>query len=163
MSAEHPSAAIVVREHSDRAFYEAKFRHEGRQVKRRIGPAWLERDAEGQWRPRRGRVQAGFHDLRSAHVAAAEIVKQHVDGAAEHERAERERRNRGASFREVAHSYLRWLADVAGAKPATLRDHRCVLAEPGVAYRRGKGKSAGHVMGALGDLPAAKITTREIN
>ncbi len=39
MSASNPSATIVVREHRGQVFYEAKFRHHGRQVKRRIGSA----------------------------------------------------------------------------------------------------------------------------
>ena len=60
------------------------------------------------------------------------------------------------AFREVADDYLRWLADVKGAKPATLRDHRSVLGESGVRYRRGEGETAGYVMDALGDRPAAK-------
>jgi integrase len=51
---------------------------------------------------------------------------------------------------------------VKGAKPSTLRDHRLLLAEPGRAYRRGKGVSRGLVMTALGDRPAREITTREI-
>jgi hypothetical protein len=51
---------------------------------------------------------------------------------------------------------------VRGAKPSTLVGHRSVLAEPGIPYKRGKGTTAGHVMAALGDRPAAKITTREI-
>lgn len=51
----NPSATIVVREHRGQPFYEAMFRHGGRQIKRRIGPAWIERDADtGEWRPRRG-------------------------------------------------------------------------------------------------------------
>jgi integrase len=44
-----------------------------------------------------------------------------------------------------------------------LRDHRSTLAEPGTAYRRGSGTINGHVMAALGDRPASRITTREIN
>jgi hypothetical protein len=32
----------------------------------------------------------------------------------------------------VAPSYMRWLADVADAKPSTLRDRESVLGEPGV-------------------------------
>jgi integrase len=161
MSAREPSAAIVVREHGGQPFYEAKFRHNGRQVKRRIGPAWLDADDRG-WRPRRGRISDGFFDERRAHVAAAEIVAQYLDDAANVERVERERRTRGVTFREVATAYLGWLEDVQGAKPATLRDHRSVFAEPGAPYKRGKGTLAGHVMDALGDRPAAKITTREI-
>jgi hypothetical protein len=144
-------------------FYEAKFRHHGRQVKRRIGPAWLERDpGTGGWRRRRGRIPESAYDERSAHVAAAQLVAKHVTEAANVERVEQERRARGVTFREVAHAYLRWLENVRGAKPSTLVGHRSVLAEPGVPYKRGKGTTAGHVMAALGDRPAAKITTREI-
>ena len=46
MSASNPTASIVVREHRGQPFYEAKFRYGGRQIKRRIGPAWLERDPD---------------------------------------------------------------------------------------------------------------------
>ncbi len=163
MSALDPSATVIVREYRGQVFYEAKFRHGGRQVKRRIGPAWLERDPDtGGWRRHRGRVAEGAYDERAAHVAAARLVTEYVSEAANVERVELERRTRGVTFREVAHAYLRRLADVAGAKPSTLRDHDSVLAEPGIPYKRGKGTTAGHVMAALGDRPAAKITTREI-
>lgn len=111
----------------------------------------------------RGRAREGFYDLRGAHVRAAEIVKRHEADSAENERGERERRTRGVSFREVVDSYLRWLKEVAGAKPSTLRDHRYLLGEPGTSHKRGGGRAPGHVMAALGDRPAAKITTREIN
>ena len=66
------------------------------------------------------------------------------------------------SFREIASEYLRWLDDVRGAKPSTLRDHRCLLAEPGQAYRRGHGSSPGLILAALGDRPARAVTTREL-
>lgn len=164
MPTANPSAAIVVREHRGQPFYEAKFRHHGEQVKRRIGPAWLERDADnGGWRRRRGRIAEGAYDERRAHVAAAQLVAEHVTAANDREQVERERRTRGATFREVARAYLSWLADVAGAKPSTLRDHGYVLAEPGTPYRRGRGELSGHVLDALGDRPAARITTREVD
>lgn len=163
MSVPKPSANIVIREHGGQPFYEAKFRYQGRQLKRRIGPAWLERDPDtGGWRRHRGRVAESAYDERGAHVAAAKLVDEYVAGAVAWERDEQERRSRGVTFREVAHAYLRWLKDVAGAKPSTLRDHRNVLCEPNVPHKRGTGVTAGHVMGALGDRPAAKITTREI-
>jgi len=158
-----PNATIVVREHRGRPFYEAKFRHNGRQVKRRIGSAWLERDPDtGSWRPNRGRVPDGSYDERGAIIAASQLVASHVAEVSDLERIEDERRTRGVTFREVAEAYLRWLASVAGAKPATLRDHGYILGEPGVPYKHGRGVTAGHVMAALGDRPAAKITTREI-
>lgn len=42
-----PAAVVIVREHNGQAFYEAKFRYGGAQVKRRLGPAWLEPDGAG--------------------------------------------------------------------------------------------------------------------
>jgi integrase len=158
-----PSPSLVVREHNGRPFYEAKFRHEDRQVKRRIGPAWLERDEASYWRRRRGRVPEGAFDERRAHAAAASIVADFISEAAAAERLERERREAGVTFRELATAYLVWLRDVKAAKPSTLRDHGYVLAEPGTPYRRGKGQLLGHVMRAIGDRPARAISTREID
>ncbi|HTA05761.1 MAG TPA: site-specific integrase, partial [Solirubrobacteraceae bacterium] len=158
-----PKATLIVREHHGRAFYEAFWRFDRKQIKRRIGPAWLEPDSDGGWRRRRGRRQDGHYDEAGAHVAAAQLVARYVADAADRERVERERRTRGVTFREVSQSYMRWLADVAGAKPSTLRDRESVLGEPGVPRKRGEGTLSAHVMAALGDRPAAKITTREVN
>jgi len=163
MSTKNPSAAVVVREHNGQPFFEAKFRYRSRQVKRRVGPAWLDLDADtGDWRPRRGRIPDGSYDERAAHVAAASLVAAYVAEADDREHADREREARGVTFREVAHEYLRWLEDVKGAKPATLRNHLSVLADPGVPYKRGKGTTTGHVMTALGNRPASKISTRDV-
>jgi hypothetical protein len=152
----------VIRESAGQPFYEAKFRHEGRQVKRRIGPAWLERDGGG-WKPRRGRLPEGFFDERRGYVAAAQIVSGYVHGAEERERLEQERQAEVVTFREVAHDYLRWLREIRGAKPSSLRDRESVLAEPGTPYRRGVRKLNGYVMAAIGNRPASEITTREID
>ena len=157
-----PTASIIVREHRGKPFYEAKFRVDGHQVKRRIGPAWLE-DGPNGWRSRRGRVPRGSFDERRAHVAAAGIVAEYLAESEQREQLRRERESRGVTFREVAQDYLRWLEDVKGAKPATLRDRESVLAEPGAPYRRGEGTINGHVMAALGDRSASKVTTREVN
>ena len=157
-----PSASLVVREHNGQPFYEAKFRYDDRQVKRRIGPAWLDREQRG-WRRRHGRVPDGAFDERRAHVAAADIVVAYVADAADEARRERERQARGLTFRELAAAYIAWLRDVNGAKPATLRDHGYVLAEPDTPYKRGKGQLLGHVMRAIGDKPAREITTRDVD
>jgi integrase len=164
MAASNPSPKVIVREYGGRPFYEAKFFHRGRQVKRRIGPAWLERDPDtGGWRKhQKRRVPDGTFDEAHAYVRATEIVSEHIAAEDDIERIEREREQRNITFREVAHAYLEWLEKVRGAKPATLRDHRYVLSEPGMPYKRGKGTTTGHVMAALGDLPAAQITTREV-
>lgn len=162
MSASNPSAAILVREQAGKAYYEAKFRYRGEQVKRRIGPAWVEADGADSWTRRKGRLPAGYYDERRAHVAAAEIVAAYVEQANDQERAERERRAKSITFRELACAYLDWMENVKAAKPSTLRDYRSVLAEPDQAYRRGAGLTLGRTMKALGDRPADAVTTRDV-
>jgi integrase len=157
-----PTPFLLLREHKGEPFYEAKFRHAGQQVKRRIGPAWLTRENAGAWVARRGRVADGYFDERRAHVAAAEIVRTYVTDFNEVDRVERERRTRGVTFRELAHGYLEWLEKVRGAKHSTIRSHQSDLAEPGTPHKRGTGTTAGLVMAALGDRPAAKITPAEV-
>jgi hypothetical protein len=68
----------------------------------------------------------------------------------------------GPTFRKVVRAYLRWLENVRGAKPETLRNHRSTLGEPDVAVKRGSATTNGHVMRALGDRPAAQITPAEV-
>jgi integrase len=158
-----PLFNLIAREQNGRIFYEAKFRYAGRQVMRRIGPAWLEPDsAPGHFKVRHGRAQHGFFDARAAHVRAAEIVARYVAEKEDAARIAEERRANGVTFREVAHAYLHWLETVKGAKPTTMRSHRSLLAEAGTPHGRGRRKTAGYIMGALGDKPATKVTTAEI-
>ncbi len=49
-----------------------------------------------------------------------------------------------------------------GAKPATLRDYRSMLAEPGTPYRRGRGVTIGRIMAALGKRAVAEVTTAQV-
>ncbi len=140
-----PQPSIQTREQRGRVFFEALWRHQGKVVKRRVGEAWLE---PGSHAPRKGRVPEGYLDERGATVAAAELVEAY---AAEHAAPA----GGGTTFREVAHAYLAWVSDVKGARPSTLYDYRSMLAEPGDAN--------GVVMAAIGDRPAAEVSTREIN
>ncbi len=158
-----PTGALVVVARIGGPVYEAKWRRGGQQIKRRIGPAWLERTPGGDdWRPRRGRVPEGHFDEKRATVRMAEMIAEHDSQERAIEEGERERRERGATFREVAAEWLEHLERERGAKPSTLRDYRYMLVEPGTPHRRGKGKSTGTVMAALGHRPIAKITTREV-
>jgi hypothetical protein len=160
----NPTGALVVVERSDGPTYEAKWRCRGRQVKRRVGPAWLERQAPDEdWRPHRGRMPEGHLDEKRATVRMAELIAEHEQREREIEAGERERRECSVTFRELAADWLEHLARERGAKPSTLSDYRYMLAEPGTPHKRGKGKSPGHVMAALGDRPAAKVTTREVS
>jgi integrase len=131
-------------------------------MKRRIGPAWLEHTAEGFVR-RRGRVRPGFFDEHAAIVAKDRVVRETEETLAR-QQSEADAASRiPVTFRDIATSYLEWLELIRGAKPATLRDHRYLLAEPGAAYRRTRGVHAGVIMASLGDRAAVEITTREIN
>jgi hypothetical protein len=97
MPTRKPTASLVVREHRGQPFNEAKFRLHGRQVKRRIGSAWLERDPEVDgWRSRKGCVPDGAYDERAAVVAAARIVEEQLSEAANREQVERASAGRAA-------------------------------------------------------------------
>lgn len=163
-SGSDPTGSLVVAGRADRPVYEAKWRRAGRQVKRRIGPAWLERAADdSEWLMRRGRVPEGYFDEKRAIVRMAELIAEHDREERAIEAGERERRERGVSFRELAAEWLEHLRHERGAKPSTLSDYRYMLAEPGTPHRRGGGKSPGVLMAAFGDRPAAKITTRDVS
>jgi integrase len=161
MSAKTP--AVLVRVGDDGTpFFEAKWRDaDGRQLKRRLGPAWLERHREGEWVKRRGRTPDGWLDERTAHVAAAEKVEA-VEGERE-AAAEAARRAGIPTVRRVAHEWLVWKREVKGGAPSTLRDNEILLREPGAPYKRGSGKVKGRIMGRFGDRPVDAVTTREVS
>jgi integrase len=153
---------LVVVERSDGPVFEAKWRRAGAQVKRRLGPAWLERGPSGAWQARRGRLPKGFLDEKRAVVRMARVVAEHDAREREIERGERERQERGVTFRELTAAWLTHLEREFGAKPSTLESYRYMLGEPGRPHRRGEGVSRGFVMAKLGDLPAGRITTRRV-
>jgi len=163
-----PSWLVVSTARNGTLVYEAGWRHREadgslRTVKRRLGPAWLECANDGTHVRRRGRVRSGFLDEHAAIVAKDRVVR-----AVERELSERadaawREANAPPTFRVIAHAYLDWLEHVRGAKPATLREHRYLLIEPGTPHRRGRGEHRGLIMDALGDRPADQVTTREVN
>jgi integrase len=162
MAPPNPSARPFIRQRATGPFWYAKWSRNGEPVIRALGRAWVDSDGNGGWRRRRGRAAGGALTEAEAAARMLALVREHDADQTVLERDAEERRRRGVSFRELAAEYLRWLDDVKGAKPSTLRDHRCLLAEPGQAYRRGRGSSAGLIMGALGDRPAREVTTREV-
>ena len=164
LSTRLPTGSLVVRTGPLGApFYEAKWRHDGRQVKRRVGPAWVVRDGAGGWHRRRGRVPDGWYDEKRATVRMAELVAEHADEVERRAREEQAARDRPVTFREVAADWLEWLEHVKGARPSTIRSYRSQLVEPGTPYKRGGRKCRGRVMKAFGDRPAAEITTADVS
>jgi hypothetical protein len=108
-------------------------------------------------------VPDGSYDGKRATVRMAELIAEHAAQAADEERAERARRERPVTFREIAHDWLDWLSSVKHARAATLRDHRSVLAEPGTPHARGDGRCEGRIMAEFGDRPASKIKTADVS
>lgn len=160
--APNPSARPFIRQRATGPFWYGKWSRSGQPVIRALGRAWVESDGNGGWRRKRGRAPDGMLTEAEASERMLALVREHDSEQTLLERDADERRRRGVTFRELATEYLEWLEHVKGAKPSTLRDHRLLLAEPGQVYRRGKGKSQGAVMAALGDRPAKEVTTREV-
>src|SRR5947209_5298241 len=162
MAPPNPSARPFIRQRATGPFWYAKWSRNGQPVIRALGRARVESDGNGGRRRRRGRSPEGA--LTEAQAAARMLIlaREHDAEQTLLERDAEARRRRGVTFRELAGEYLRWLEDVKGAKPSTLRDHRYLLAEPGQAYRRGAGASRGSIMAALGERPAREVTTREV-
>jgi integrase len=147
----------------------AKWRSaDGTRIKRRLGSgAWLERDGgverdAGAWRPRSGRPKPGWLTERQARREMASVIR-----AAEAEAAQTRAQPTGSdapgpSFRELARTWLEHLEAVDDVKPSTLRNYRCMLAEPGVRHRRGPGTTRGRIMRVLGDAAPAEITSADV-
>jgi hypothetical protein len=162
MPTPNPTTRPFVRARATGPFWYGKWSRNGRSVIRALGRAWVEPDGAGGWRRRRGRAPEGVLTEAQAAARMLELVRAHDADQSLLENDVEERVRRGATFREVAAEYLRWLENVKGAKPSTLRDHRSVLAEPGVVHRRGAHVTYGRIMAAIGDRPGREITTREI-
>jgi integrase len=150
------SGALLVVERDRGPSYYAKWRDStGRQVKRLLGPAWVERNGNG-WKRRRGRLPDGQLDERAAFVAMATAIETHE--------ATLEVRpvKRSATFAEAAALWLHHLEHVEGAKPSTLADYRYYLAPvDAVARKRGRTPAA-RIMRAFGHRPLASITSADI-
>lgn len=146
----------------DEFFYEAKWRTaDRRQVKRRLGRAWLEAGADGQPRPRRGRVPDGYLDERRAYARMHEAMAEHAEDRDALALAAAERERRKHTFRALAHQWLDHVEHVKNVKPSTLRDYRSLLAEPNGDGLRGR-KLRGRIMAALGDTPAHEVTVAQV-
>jgi integrase len=152
------NGALVIREQGDRVFYEAKWRDSrGRQVKRRVGPAWLERDGVGGWRRRGGRVPDGCFDHKAAIVEMSRLID-----AREEELAAGPPPG-AITFDQVAADWLHHVEHVDGIKPSTLSNYRYILRPPTASPRkRGRRKANGRVLAEFGGQPIAAITTAQV-
>jgi hypothetical protein len=149
---------LVIREQNDRVFYEAKWRDSrGRQVKRRVGRARVERDAAGRWRRRSGRVPDGCFDEKAAVVEMSRLIDVREEELAAGPPP-------GAiTFDQVAADWLHHVEHVDGIKPSTLKSYRYNVRAPSATPRkRGRSKAGGRVMAEFGGQPIATITTAQV-
>ncbi|MBA2517845.1 MAG: hypothetical protein H0V22_11145, partial [Solirubrobacterales bacterium] len=91
--------------------YEAGWRHREPDgalttMKRRLGPAWLERDKAGAFRRRRGRPRAEVLDEHAAIVAKDRLVREIESELASRAAAAEHAAQACVTFRDVAHAYL---------------------------------------------------------
>ena len=167
---EQTNLVVLVRGGSNsRAYWDAYWRYRVGddatwvQKKRRLGCAWQEPDGAGGWRKRRGRCAEGWLDERSANIAAVAAMEAHAQELADAANADARAATELKTVRALARDWLSWLSEVWGAKPSTVKDYGFLLREPGEPFRRGAGKSAGRIMKAFGDRPAAEVTAAEVS
>jgi len=127
-----------------------------RQVKRKLGPAWMERDDRGEWHKRRGRVDDGYLDEKAAIVELHRLIEEHEAELA------RAPSPTSATFVEAAADWLHRLEHVDGVKPSTLADYRLMLTPPDVPARKRGRRTAGRIMAAFGASEIRSITTADI-
>ncbi len=157
MSKRNASGALIVVERDSGPVYYAKWRDSTRrQVKRRLRPAWGDRDGEGAWHKRRGRAQDGYLDEKAAIVEMRRMIDDHeADLAAVHPESE-------PTFDDAAADWLHRLEHVDGAKPSTLDDYRLMLARPDAPARKRGLRTAGRIMGEFGDRELRSITIAQV-
>jgi integrase len=117
---------LHVRAHKGRPFYEARWRDLGQaQRRKRLGPAWVELDAEGEWVPRGARIRRGFLDERRAYPLMAKVIEAHEEKVRLSEPSLAE-----ALFTEAADAWLVYLKTEKRIKPSTLAKYRSLLVRP---------------------------------
>ena len=123
----------------------------GTQRRRRLGPAWVESSADGEWVPRRGRLREGFLDERRAYPLMDEAIE-----ARELELAKPVDLRAKVLFPEVVEAWMVYLQTEKRVKPSTVSRYRRML----VAPRPGSPRR-GRIMRAFGRRPLFEITTVE--
>ena len=153
-------------------YWAARWREGAQQPKRRLGRAWLAPTGSseakpngkrygqrGQWTQHRGRVPEGVLDEGAAMVLAAVGQREWVDKKA-FDAGERVRATK--SFRRLAREWQAHMVKTGAHRASTARDVASMLVEPGVAHKRGSGESRGTIMRVLGDIPAHRVTSADI-
>ena len=123
MATRLPTGSLVITVGKEGPHWEGKWRHDGRQIKRRLGPAWLDPGSKenagvGQgWKKRPGRPTDGFLSREDAIVALRSMIARQ---AAEERQENRHNRH---TFAEAAEAWYQ-RAIRRQRKPSTLLSYR---------------------------------------
>jgi integrase len=151
-----PTGSLLVVARDGGPVYYAKWRDStGRQVKRALGPAWVEMKGAG-WRRRRGRPGEDALDERAATIAMGDLIRVHEATLGE------PRLDRGVTFADAAARWLHHIEHVEGCKPSTLDDYRYMLAPAETLPRKRGSAPSARIMRAFGHRPLASITTSDV-
>ena len=128
-----PTGSVFRREGARRPVWYAKYRlPDGRQVQKKIGPAWTER----------GRPAAGYFTKRTAEAWLRDALDQARRGTLPG------MVRTGVTFADAAAEWLRFIEEDRERKPSTLVDYRSAL--------------RAHLVPAFGEKPIESITTEDI-
>lgn len=128
-----PSGHVFRRRGARGDVWYAKYRPpDGRQVQRRIGPAWTER----------GRPAAGYFTKRTAEEWLADVCDQARRGSLPG------MVRTGATFADAVAEYMRWLEHDRERKPSTLRDYQSII--------------RAHLLPQFGQMRLEDITTEQV-
>jgi len=171
MSTSKTRGSLVIRVRDDGVpCFEAKWRHESRQIKRRLGPAWVEAqnglDAPARlrlkhhagtaWMKRKGTAPDGWLSEDEAVEQMREVIAEHA------ERVARTKHVGPMMFETVAAEWTDHGRDVLGWKPSVARDYASMLhVEDRTPKTRGQ-KSRARVMGKWKGRRIESITETEV-
>ena len=128
-----PSGHVVRVDRARGAVWYARYRlPDGRQVQKKIGPAWSER----------GRPPAGYFTKRLAEDWLRDVMDQARRGTLPG------LVRTGATFADAADEWLRYIERDRGRKPSTLQGYRSAL--------------NAHLLPAFGSMPVEDVTTEVI-
>jgi integrase len=128
-----PTGSVLRREGARRPLWYAKYRlPDGRQVQRKIGPAWIDR----------GRPQAGYFTKRTAQSWLRDVLEQARRGTLPG------MIQTGATFGDACTEFLRYVRDDRARKPSTIAGYESIVRSM--------------LLPAFGERPVESITTAQI-
>lgn len=162
-----PSGALVIEPAKDGSgfYWNVKWRVDGRQIKRRMGRAWVEArqtpaDVDGwqrHYRKRRGEPRAGYLTPDEATAQIKRTIKAH----AEREARQAERRER-VTFEQAARDWFEQKGAERGWKGTTRRNYAALLAhEEDTPKLRGR-KPRGRIMATFGHIDVREVTMKDV-